>query len=145
MIYWYTLAGSNRTTSNGPTARDQRGFLSHRPILNHPAGPRPTTMSFVLPESFPLYVANRPESPNRDLAVVDKFTGETATRVALADPATIDRAIAAAVPDFAVPRLMVRHETIDLGGNRVESVWRDTLPAEGRTRAFARVEVRTIR
>lgn len=54
-------------------------------------------MSFVLPESFPLYVANRPESPNRDLAVVDKFTGEVATRVALADPATIDRAIAAAV------------------------------------------------
>jgi hypothetical protein len=54
-------------------------------------------MSFVLSDSFPLYVANRPESPNRDLAVVDKFTGAMATRVALADPATIDRAIAAAV------------------------------------------------
>lgn len=54
-------------------------------------------MSFVLSDSFPLYVANRPESPNRDLAVVDKFTGATATRVALADPATIDRAIASAV------------------------------------------------
>lgn len=50
-----------------------------------------------LRESYPLYVANKAEQPNIDLVVTDKFTGQPATRVALADPATIDRAIAAAV------------------------------------------------
>jgi len=51
----------------------------------------------MLPETLPLYLANRPEQPNADLVVTDKYTGEPATRVALADAATIDRAIAAAV------------------------------------------------
>ena len=45
---------------------------------------------------YPLYLANRPEQPNQDLEVTDKFSGEVVTRVAMADPATIDRAIAAA-------------------------------------------------
>jgi acyl-CoA reductase-like NAD-dependent aldehyde dehydrogenase len=45
---------------------------------------------------YPYYLANKPEQPNADLAVVDKYTGETAARVALADAAAIDRAIAAA-------------------------------------------------
>jgi len=51
----------------------------------------------MLPERYPYYLANSPESPNADLAVVDKYTGEVATRVALADPVAIDRGIAAAV------------------------------------------------
>ncbi|WP_353217703.1 aldehyde dehydrogenase family protein [Sandarakinorhabdus sp.] len=51
----------------------------------------------ALRDVYPLYVANRAEQPNRDLVVTDKFTGQPATRVAIADPATIDRAIAAAV------------------------------------------------
>ncbi|HEU4579231.1 MAG TPA: aldehyde dehydrogenase family protein [Polyangiaceae bacterium] len=51
----------------------------------------------MLRESYPYYLANRAESPNRDLAVIDKYTGREATRVALADEAAIDRAIAAAV------------------------------------------------
>ncbi len=46
---------------------------------------------------YPFYIANRPEQPNRDLEVTDKYTGEVATRVALADRAAIDRAIAKAV------------------------------------------------
>ncbi|HIF92265.1 MAG TPA: aldehyde dehydrogenase family protein [Myxococcales bacterium] len=46
-----------------------------------------------LDASYPFYVGNLPESPNQDLEVIDKFTGEVATRVALADDATIDRAI----------------------------------------------------
>ena len=50
----------------------------------------------MLRDSYPYYLANRPEAPNRDLAVVDKYTGEVATRVALADAAAIDRGIAAA-------------------------------------------------
>jgi len=50
-----------------------------------------------LKPSYPLYVANVAETPNTDLAVTDKFTGEVVTRVAMADAATIDRGIAAAV------------------------------------------------
>ena len=47
-------------------------------------------------ESYPYYLANRPEAPNQDLEVLDKYNGQVATRVALADPNAIDRAIAAA-------------------------------------------------
>src|SRR6187401_3029779 len=50
-----------------------------------------------LRREYPYYVGNRPEAPNADLAVTDKYTGDVATRVAIADAATIDRAIAAAV------------------------------------------------
>jgi acyl-CoA reductase-like NAD-dependent aldehyde dehydrogenase len=50
-----------------------------------------------LAESYPYYLANEPEAPNQDLEVLDKFSGHVATRVALADDAAIDRAIAAAV------------------------------------------------
>lgn len=50
----------------------------------------------MLAETYPFYLANRPERPNADLAVTDKYTGEVATRVAMADAAAIDRAIAAA-------------------------------------------------
>lgn len=50
----------------------------------------------MLAEKYPFYVANRPEQPNTDLEVIDKYHGNVATRVALADAATIDRAIAAA-------------------------------------------------
>ena len=51
----------------------------------------------ALRDQYPLYVANRAEQPNADLVVTDKFTGLPATRVAMADAATIDRGIAAAV------------------------------------------------
>jgi acyl-CoA reductase-like NAD-dependent aldehyde dehydrogenase len=51
----------------------------------------------ALRDTYPLYVANVPEQPNVDLVVTDKFTGKPATRVAMADAATIDRGIAAAV------------------------------------------------
>lgn len=50
----------------------------------------------MLKDSYPLYLANKPESPNTDLAVKDKYTGDIATRVATASPDDIDRAIAAA-------------------------------------------------
>jgi len=51
----------------------------------------------MLRETYPYYLANKPESPNASLEVTDKFTGEVATRVAMADPDAIDRGIAAAV------------------------------------------------
>ncbi|MBL8655963.1 MAG: aldehyde dehydrogenase family protein [Altererythrobacter sp.] len=46
---------------------------------------------------YPLYLNNRAVQPNADLAVTDKFTGETAFSTALATPAIIDEAIAGAV------------------------------------------------
>jgi acyl-CoA reductase-like NAD-dependent aldehyde dehydrogenase len=51
----------------------------------------------VLAETYPYYLANKPVAANTDLEVTDKFTGEIATRVALADAKAIDAAIAAAV------------------------------------------------
>ena len=60
--------------------------------------------------SFPLYVANVPETPNTDLEVTDKYTGEVAYRVPLADPATIDRAIGAAVEAAEPMRRMPAYE-----------------------------------
>ncbi len=51
----------------------------------------------MLREAYPYYLANRPEYENRDLPVLDKYTGLEATRVALAGDAAIDQAIAAAV------------------------------------------------
>ncbi|MFN3197410.1 MAG: aldehyde dehydrogenase family protein [Bradymonadia bacterium] len=51
----------------------------------------------MLNPTYPFYLANAPEQPNTDLEVTDKFTGEIATRVAMASPEDIDRAIAAAV------------------------------------------------
>lgn len=51
----------------------------------------------TLQASYPYYLANRPEAPNTDLAVTDKYTQEVATRVARADAKVIDHAIAKAV------------------------------------------------
>ena len=48
-------------------------------------------------DTYPFYVANRPETPNVELEVTDKYTGHVATRVALARAPDIDRAIDAAV------------------------------------------------
>lgn len=45
----------------------------------------------------PYYLAGRPEAPNHDLLVRDKASGEVYAKVAQADDATLDRAIAAAV------------------------------------------------
>jgi acyl-CoA reductase-like NAD-dependent aldehyde dehydrogenase len=50
-----------------------------------------------LKPSYPLYLANEAKFPNADLPVTDKYSGEVATRVALADAAMIDAGIAAAV------------------------------------------------
>jgi acyl-CoA reductase-like NAD-dependent aldehyde dehydrogenase len=60
--------------------------------------------------AYPLYLANKAETPNADLAVTDKFSGEIATRVALADAAMIDRAIGAAVTAAAPMAAMAAYE-----------------------------------
>ncbi|MBI2423664.1 MAG: aldehyde dehydrogenase family protein [Candidatus Hydrogenedentes bacterium] len=51
----------------------------------------------MLKKSYPYYLANKPVAPNADLEVFDKFTGELATRVAMADAEAIDAAIGKAV------------------------------------------------
>lgn len=50
----------------------------------------------MLAPSYPYYLANKPVAANTDLPVLDKYSGERATAVALADAAAIERAIAAA-------------------------------------------------
>ena len=49
-----------------------------------------------LNDRYPYYLANKPRQPNENLAVLDKYSGEVATRVALADGNAIEQAIAAA-------------------------------------------------
>ncbi len=63
----------------------------------------------MLRQSYPYYLANQAQQPNTDLVVTDKFTGEGATRVALADPAAIDSAIAASVEAAEAMRKMPTH------------------------------------
>lgn len=50
-----------------------------------------------LKDTYPLYLNNKAEQPNTDLAVTDKYSGEVAFRTALATPEIIDAAIAGAV------------------------------------------------
>lgn len=50
----------------------------------------------MLKAAYPYYLANEAVFANQDLEVTDKYSGEVATRVAMADAAIIDRAIDAA-------------------------------------------------
>ncbi len=50
-----------------------------------------------LKDTYPLYLNNKAQQPNTDLAVTDKYSGEIAFRTALATPEIIDAAIAGAV------------------------------------------------
>ena len=51
----------------------------------------------MLRKTYPYYLANRPQQPNAALAVLDKYSGKVATRVALPDARATEKAIAAAV------------------------------------------------
>lgn len=64
----------------------------------------------MLKETYPYYFANEPVAANENLAVTDKYTGVVATRVALADAATIDRAIVASVQAAEPMRRMPPYE-----------------------------------
>lgn len=50
----------------------------------------------MLANTYPYYLANKAVYANQDLAVTNKYTGEVATNIALADAKAIDLAIAAA-------------------------------------------------
>jgi acyl-CoA reductase-like NAD-dependent aldehyde dehydrogenase len=65
--------------------------------------------------SYPLYVANRPQQPNADLDVVDKYLGTISTHVARADAAVLDKAIASAAAAVAPMRRLAawqRHKVL---------------------------------
>lgn len=64
----------------------------------------------MLKPSYPYYLAGKPVAANQDLVVTDKFTGEVATRVALADPQAIDAGIAAAAEAFEPMRQLAAYE-----------------------------------
>lgn len=67
-----------------------------------------------LKAAYPLYLANEAKQLNTDLAVTDKFTGKVVTRVALADAATIDAAIAAAAAAAEPMARMAAYERQDV-------------------------------
>src|SRR5690349_17597904 len=58
----------------------------------------------MLQKSYPYYLANVAVAANTDLEVTDKFSGEVATRVALADAQAIDRAIGLAADSMPAMR-----------------------------------------
>jgi len=51
----------------------------------------------MLNSAYPYYLDNQAVYANQDLAVTNKYTGETVTRVALATEQAIDQALSAAV------------------------------------------------
>lgn len=68
----------------------------------------------MLKPTYPFYLANEAHIPNTDLKVTDKYTGEVATRVALADAKVIDQAIAAAVAAQEAMAAMPPYERQDV-------------------------------
>ena len=70
----------------------------------------------TIKENWPYYVANKPCEPNHDLEVTDKFTGDVAARVALADTKAIEDGIAgcvAAAEPFAEMRPYERQQVLN--------------------------------
>ncbi len=102
----------------------------------------------MLKEHYPYYVANRPQQPNADLDVVDKFRGNVATRVALADAAALDGAIAAAA-DAAAPmrrmaawqRKAVLAQLVERCRQRADELAEALVVEAGKPIKFARGEV----
>ncbi|MFT4777154.1 MAG: acyl-CoA reductase-like NAD-dependent aldehyde dehydrogenase [Oleispira sp.] len=68
----------------------------------------------MLNNSYPYYLANEAIFANQDLEVTDKYSGEVATRVALADEVAIDKAIAAAEASQEAMRKMAPYERRDI-------------------------------
>jgi acyl-CoA reductase-like NAD-dependent aldehyde dehydrogenase len=102
----------------------------------------------MLKERYPYYLANRPQQPNADLAVANKFSREMATRVALADRAVLDQAIAAASAAAAPMRHLaawqrkaVLRRLTDRCRERAEELAQTLVIEAGKPLKFARGEV----
>ncbi len=66
-------------------------------------------------QTFPYYLNNSPQSPNTDLSVTDKYTGEVAYKVALASPDIIEKGIEGTVnaaPAMAAMKPYERQEIL---------------------------------
>ncbi len=68
----------------------------------------------MLNPSYPYYLANKAVAANEDLVVTDKYSGEVATRVAVADAAAIDAGIAAAAEAAEPMRRMPAYQRQDV-------------------------------
>lgn len=68
----------------------------------------------MLKKQYPYYLANEAVYANSELVVTDKYTGEPATSVALADVNTIDKAIEAADRSQEALRKMAPYERQDI-------------------------------
>jgi acyl-CoA reductase-like NAD-dependent aldehyde dehydrogenase len=64
----------------------------------------------MLQPSYPYWIANHARRGSRELPVTDKFSGQVATRVALAEPAAIEEAIARAAAAVEPMRRMAACE-----------------------------------
>src|SRR5262249_36923462 len=87
-----------RARVSGPR-QHRRGSAHHARHADCSARPEQRASSrrrVMLKKTYPYYLANEPVAANTDLEVTDKFSGEVATRVALADAKAIDTAIARA-------------------------------------------------
>jgi acyl-CoA reductase-like NAD-dependent aldehyde dehydrogenase len=60
----------------------------------------------MLASKYPYYLAGKPVFANQDLEVIDKYSGEVAARVAIADSKAIDQGIAAAEASMPAMRAM---------------------------------------
>ena len=105
--------------SGGPFKSSSRVHLNRlSEIWGPPLSPfestRHTIAKKMLEETYPYYLANEPQEPNTDLAVTDKYTGDVATRVAMADRDAIDQAIGAAVEAAEPMRTMPPYERRDI-------------------------------
>lgn len=68
----------------------------------------------MLKKTYPYYLANKAVYANEDLKVIDKYSGEVATTVALADAVTIEEAITAADASFDAMRSMRAYQRQDI-------------------------------
>lgn len=64
----------------------------------------------ALKANYPYYLANKPVYANADLEVIDKYSGQVATRVAMADARAIDEAIGWAVRAAGPMRKMAAYQ-----------------------------------
>jgi acyl-CoA reductase-like NAD-dependent aldehyde dehydrogenase len=102
----------------------------------------------MLKERYPYYLANRPQQPNSELTVTNKYSGEIAARIALADAAALDQAIAAAAGAAEPMRRMsawqrkaVLTHVVNRCRERAEELAQSLVVEAGKPIKFARGEV----
>jgi len=102
----------------------------------------------MLKDTYPYYLANEPVAANTDLPVTNKYTGEVAARVALADVDAMERAMAAAVEAFdelrrwpAYKRKAVLEHVVNRMNERAEEMALALCIEAGKPLTFARGEI----